>query len=100
MDERTCRATVMPGVPHEPARLSQDGWRVHRACGEVVAQLEAVVGQVTDLEHEGDEVEGQEDDAGTDEADEDVEFEVGLLPVRPWQRQVYEEPGYALVDNV
>ncbi len=66
----------------------------------MVTQLEAVVGQVSDLEHEGDEVEGQKDDAGTDEADEDVEFEVGLLPVRPWQRQVYQEPGYALVDNV
>jgi hypothetical protein len=32
----------------------------------VVAQLEAVVGQVADLEEEADEVEGQEDNPGAD----------------------------------
>ena len=51
VDERARRATVMPGVTHEPARLSQDRGRVHRASGQVIAQLEAVVGQVSDLEH-------------------------------------------------
>ncbi len=58
MDEGGGGAPVVPRVLDEPARLGQDRGRVHWAGREVVAQLEPVVGQVADLEHEGDEVEG------------------------------------------
>jgi hypothetical protein len=66
----------------------------------VVAQLEPVVGQVPDLEHERDEVEGQKNDPGPHQPDEDVELEVRLFPVLPWQGQVDEKPRNAFVNYV
>ena len=100
MDEGCGWTPVVPGVANETARLSQDGRRVHGARRQVVAQLESVVGQVSDLEHERDEVEGKEDDTGPHQPDEDVELEVRLLPVLPWQRQIDEKAGNALVNYV
>ena len=99
VDEGSCGASVVPGVLDEPPGLGQDGGRVHGAGREVVAELEAVVSQVSNFEHEGDEVEGQEDDPGPHQAHEDVELQVGLLPVLPWQGQVDHEAWDALVDD-
>ena len=100
MDEGRGGTPVVPGVANEAARLSQDGRRVHGARRQVVAQLESVVGQVSYLEHERDEVEGQKNDSGPHQPHEDVELEVRLFPVLPWQRQIDEKAGNALVNYV
>ena len=44
VDEGRRGAAVVPRGPHEPARPSQDGGRVHGAGAQLVAQLVAVVG--------------------------------------------------------
>ena len=48
--------------------------------------------QVSNLAERGDEIEGDEDDAGADEAHEEVELEVRLTAVGPRQRDVDQEP--------
>ncbi len=100
MNEGRSRTPVVPGVTNETPWLGQDGGRVHGTRRQVVAQLEPVVGQVPDLEHERDEVEGQKNDPGPHQPDEDVELEVRLFPVLPWQGQVDEKPRNAFVNYV
>ena len=100
MNEGRRRAPVVPRVPHEAARPRQDRRRVHGARRQLVAQLVAVVGQIADLEHEGDEIEGEKDDTGAHQAHEEVQLEVGLLPVGPRQRDVDEEAADGAVHEV
>lgn len=92
-------AAVVPGVPDDAGGARQDAGWVHSAGGQLVAQLVAVVGQVPDLEHEGDAVKGEKDHARADHAHEDVELEVGLAAVGPRQGDVDQEAGDALVDD-
>ena len=93
MNEGRRWTPVVPGAPDEPARPGQDRGRVHRASAQLVSELVSVVGEVPDLEQEGDEVEGQEDDPGADEADKKVEFEVGLPGIGPRKGNVDHEPA-------
>ena len=52
--------------------------------------------QVPNLAEGGDEIERDEDDACADEADEEVELQVGLAAVGPRQRDVDQEPDHRL----
>ncbi len=99
MYERRGGSAVMPRAPHEAAGPGQDGRRVHGARAQLVAQLVAVVGQVADLEEEGDQVEGEEDDAGAHEADKEVQLEVGLAGVGPRKSDINEEPVQIKASN-
>ncbi len=94
------RPSVVPGVADEAARLGQEGRGIHGTGRQVVAEFVAVVGEVADLEEERDEEKGEQDDAGSDETDEHVQLQVGLLPVGPGQGQVDHEPRHALVHDV
>ena len=87
-------------IKFSTCRSCQDRRRVHGAGGEVVAKLVAVIGQISDLEHEAEEEEGQEADPGPHQTDVEVELQVGLLVLRPGQGDVGEEPRDALVDHV
>ena len=81
-------------------RSCKNRGRIERAGREIVTELVSVIGKVPDLEHEADEEEGQEDDAGAHQADIEVELEVGLLVLGPGERDVGQEPRDALVDHV
>ena len=92
-------STVVPGVAEETAGTSQHRRRVHGTGCELIAQLVPVVGQVPDLEQEGDDVEREEDDPGAHETNEKVQLEVGLASVRPGEGHVDQELGHGLVDE-
>ena len=67
-------------------------------CGTRINSLRGTeeVTQVPNLAEGGDEIERDEDDAGADEADEEVELEIGLAAVGPRQRDVDQEPDHSL----
>ena len=72
-------------------RSGQDTGRVQWASGQVVSQLVAVIGQVTNLEHETDKEEGQEHHPRPHQAHVQVELQVGLLVLGPGQGNVCQK---------
>ena len=84
MDEGRRGPAVMPGVPDEAfAGRGEHRWGVAGAGAQLESQLVPVIGQVADLEEKCDDVERKQDDAGAHQTHEEVELEVGLLPVGP-----------------
>ena len=81
-------------------RSCKNRGRVEGAGREIVTELVSVIGKVSNLEHEADEEEGQENDACAHQAEIEVELEVGLLVLGPGERDVGQEPRDALVDHV
>ena len=88
MDKWRSGSSMVPGISHESGGLSQHRRWIHGAGRKLEAQFVAIVSQIADLEHEGDKVEGQEDDTGAHQPHEQVELQVGLLPLRPRKGQV------------
>ena len=91
---------MVPGVTDEPGRSGEDRWRIQGARGQIVPELVSVIGKVSDLEHEADEEEGKEDDTSTNEANVEVQFEIGLFVLGPGEGDVGEEPRDTLVHHV
>ena len=81
-------------------RSCKNRGRIERAGREIVTELVSVIGKVSNFEHEADEEEGQEHDAGAHQADVEIELEVRLLVLGPGQSDVGQEPRDALVDHV
>ena len=74
---------MMPRVSNDPTGPGQDRRRIHGAGTQLVTQFVAIVGQIADLEGEGDEEEWHQDDPGAHQTNEEVEFQVGLFALWP-----------------